>query len=293
MKTIKMTLAAAGIILLTNCNQSAEYSPEMENSTAAESESSYVTQVGNAEKDRKFIRTANLKFKVRDVSKATENIEDITLKNKGFITYTNLASNISNTNTTAISKDSSLITTYYNVTNDITIRVPNTLLDTTLREIARNIEFMDYRLITAEDVAIQMLSNQLAQQRNSGKNIPDGEKVKSNIMADEHNIRKREAADEAKIANLSLNDKVSFSTVQLSLYQNPTIRREVVSNEKNIDAYTPGLFSRLADSLQTGWEIIEDLLVFITQFWVFILIGVACFFLYRKYGKQIKDNLQP
>ncbi len=293
MKTIKITMVVAGIFLLIRCQQSAEYAPSMENSSSkAESENSYITQTGNSDKSRKFIRTADMKFKVKDVTKATENIEDITLKNGGFVTYTNLASEISGTGTTAISKDSSLITTHFTVTNNITLRVPNTLLDTTLREIARNIEFMDYRLITAEDVAIQMLANQMTQQRNGGKDLSGSEKVKSNIMADEHNMRKKEVADNAKIDNLNLNDKVNFSTVQLSLYQNPSIRREVISNEKNIDAYTPGLGSRLVDSFKTGWEIVEDILVFVTQLWVFIVAGILFFFLYRKYGKQIKDNFQ-
>lgn len=63
------------------------------------------------------------------------------------MTYTNLSSNIERTKKTDISPDSTLKATYYEVTNRLTLRVPNTKLDTTLKDISRNIDFLDYRII--------------------------------------------------------------------------------------------------------------------------------------------------
>ncbi len=90
----------------------------------------------------KFIRTADLKFKVKSVIKSTYNIEEITSRQGGFVTYTNLTSSIDKITPTAVSADSSLETTQYTVTNSITLRVPNIKLDTTLKEISKNIDYL-------------------------------------------------------------------------------------------------------------------------------------------------------
>ena len=94
---------------------------------------------------RKFIRTADVKFKVKNVAKSTYAIEDATSKFGGFVTYTNLQSTINEEDKTKVSQDSTLVTTKYKVENNITIRVPNTKLDTVIKTIAKQIHFLDYR----------------------------------------------------------------------------------------------------------------------------------------------------
>lgn len=70
----------------------------------------------------------------------------------GFVTFTNLTGAINIDSSRAVSVDSSLETTYFTVANSIIIRVPNTELDTTLKEISKNVKYLDYRIIKAEDV---------------------------------------------------------------------------------------------------------------------------------------------
>jgi hypothetical protein len=115
----------------------------------------------NKNGNRRFIRTADLKFKVKSVVKATYGIEDIVGQQGGFVTYTNLYSTIDYVNSTAISADSTLETTHFTVLNSMTIRIPNRKLDTTLKAIAKHIDYLDHRIITADDVALQLLSNDL------------------------------------------------------------------------------------------------------------------------------------
>ena len=56
----------------------------------------------NKDSTRKFIRTADLKFKVKDAIRSTYDIENIIVKQGGFVTYTNLASTINYTKSTQI-----------------------------------------------------------------------------------------------------------------------------------------------------------------------------------------------
>lgn len=260
--------------------------------------SSSAANESHKDSTRKFIRTAELKFKVKNVIRSTYDIEDITNRHGGFVTFTNLTSNITDVNTTQVSADSTLETTYYSVTNTITLRVPNTKLDTTLKEISRNIEYLDFRIIKAEDVALQILSNNLAQKRSS-KNEErltkaidgKGKKLNETTTAEEILLSKQEQADNAKISNLSLKDQINFSTINLSIYQRQTIKREVISNEKNIDAYEPSFGKQLADSLKYGWEILADFIIFLVKFWgllLFVLAAFGCYKLYKKYKYKLK-----
>jgi cbb3-type cytochrome oxidase subunit 3 len=232
---------------------------------------------------------------VNSVIKATYDIEDITNHQDGFVTYTNLTSNINNVITTPISEDSSLETTSYVVTNIISLRVPNTKLDTTLKEIARNIEYLDYRIIKAEDVALKILSNNLTQKRAAKNeerltNAIDnrGRKLNETTAAEEVLVNKQEQADNAKISNLTLKDQVNFSTINISIYQRQTIKRELISNDKNITAYEPGFGSKVVESLKYGWEMVEGFIIFLTKIWGLLVFAVVVYLLYKKYGQKMR-----
>ena len=249
----------------------------------------------NKDTTRRFIRTADLKFKVKSVLQSTYDIEAITTRQGGFVTYTNLNSKVDYMTTTTVSADSSLETTYFTVSNSMIVRVPNTLLDTTLKEIARNIYYLDHRIIKADDVALQVFANDLTQKRatkNEGrleKAIENrGKKLNETTSAEEVLWRKQEQSDQAKIANLSLADQVNFSTVNISIYQRQTIKRELISNDKDITAYEPGFGSKLLESIVFGWSMLEAFIVFLMRLWAVFLFLLAAYFLYKRFGQKAK-----
>ena len=249
----------------------------------------------NKDSSRKFIRTADMKFKVKNVIQATYDIENITTRQGGFVTYTNLTSDIDYVTTTSISADSSLETSYYTVSNSIILRIPNTNLDTTLKELSRNINFLDYRIIKTDDVALQILSNNLTQERSRKNelrliNAIDNNKKALNetTHAEEVLSKKQEQADDAKVSNLSLKDQINFSTVNLDIYQRQTIKRELISNDKNIQEYQPPFGAKILDALQSGWAFLEALLIFLVKIWGPILLAIIAYFIYKKQKPKIK-----
>lgn len=298
----KINLVVALLILLYGCSSgklekiesvSADSTKIADSNSNAFISSSAAVENGK-DTTRRFVRTAELKFKVKSVIKSTYDIENITNRNGGFVTNTNLTSNVNNVTTTAISSDSSLETTYYTVTNIITIRVPNTKLDTTLTEISNNIDYLDFRVIKAEDVALQILSNNLTQKR-SVKNEERltnainnrGKKLNETTDAEELLLNKQEQADNAKVSNLSLTDQIKFSTINLSIYQRQSVKRELISNEKNIDAYEPGFGKQIFEALKFGWDMIQTFLVFLIKMWGIILFAILVYFIYKKYGQKL------
>jgi hypothetical protein len=245
----------------------------------------------------KFIRTADLKFKVKDVIKSTYNIEDITTKMGGFVTYTNLTSVIDDAETSKITTDSLLITTHYTVHNTITIRVPNTKLDTTLKAISTNIDFLDFRIIKADDIAIQLLSNNLTIKRSKSnesritKAIDNrGKKLNETTAAEEILLSKQEKADNARISNLTLQDQMKFSTINIEIYQRPSTKHEIIANPENTDEYKPEFGHQLLGSFKFGWDMFKELILFITKLWGVCLFALIAFIVYKMYVVRFKKR---
>ncbi|KAF2516598.1 DUF4349 domain-containing protein [Flavobacterium foetidum] len=298
MKTItKLGLATlAAVTLLFSCKK-ADYATEesmadakmVADSTAISSSAAVVQK----DSKQKFIRTADIKFKVKNVIKSTYAIENAVQKFGGFVTYTNLQSTILNQIKTKVSQDSTLETTKYAVENNIIIRVPNTQLDTIIKTIAKQIDFLDYRVIKADDVSLKMLSNQLSQKRSAvtQKRVATaidskGKKINDVIDAENTLANQKEEHDNRTIENLSLQDQINFSTVTLQLYQNETVKQEMAVSEKDSDAYKPNLGIQIIDALKSGWYILQEIIVFFINIWPFILLAIGGFFLYKKYIKK-------
>ena len=88
---IVLTLLALGLVLSCKervAEESADYSENV--ATDSTSVVSSSAAVENKNSNRKFVRTADVKFKVKNVAKSTYAIEDATTKFGGFVTYTHL-----------------------------------------------------------------------------------------------------------------------------------------------------------------------------------------------------------
>lgn len=294
--TAKLGLTTLILILVLFSCKKADYATAETSADTVAMDSTAISSSAAVEKKdskQKFIRTADIKFKVKNVVKSTYAIENAVQKFGGFVTYTNLQSNIHDQIKTKISLDSTLETTKYSVENNITIRVPNTQLDTVIKSIAKQIDFLDFRVIKADDVSLKMLANQLSQKRNSVtekrvENAIDskGKKINDIVEAENTLANKKEEKDNRIIENLSLQDQVNFSTITLQLYQNETIRQEITASEKDNAAYKPNLGIQTIDALKSGWYILESILIFFINLWPVILISIGGFFLYKKYLKK-------
>ena len=294
-----------GVILcsILSCNQKQNDYKETQNLVADSS----LTQVNktNDLEDKKelpkrvFLKTAEIKFKVKDVVNSTYNIENICNAQGGFVTYSNLVSTINKKETIPTSIDSSVETSNYSVSNSITIRVPNNKLDTVLKDIAANVDYLDCRIIKADDVSLQLLANRLTQKRIKKNEIRlstaidnNNKKLIETTVAEDLLLSKEEQSDKSKIENLSLTDQINYSTVNLSIYQNDVTKRTMFAHEKIIKMYEPSFGSKMADSLLFGWTILIDILIFFSKFWAILFGASLIYFLHKKFIKS-KITLFP
>ena len=173
--------------------------------------------------------------------------------------------------------------------------MPNTKLDTVIKTIAKQVDFLDYRVIKADDVSLKMLSNQMDQNRSNTtekrieKAIEDKGKKLNNVLDAENKLdAKKEQNDNSKLENLSLKDQVDFSTLTLAVYQNDAVKQEMIANEKSINAYRPNIGLQIWDSLKTGWFMLEAIIAFIFQLWGIALIAFLAWFGYKKLNAKLR-----
>ncbi len=255
--------------------------------------SSSAARVTKRDSVRKFVRTADMKFKVDNVQKSTYIIEDIINKHDGFVTLSNLHANISYTNRTQVSADSSLETIYYVTENTMSMRVPNTSLDSVLKEIATQISFLDYRVIKAEDVSLQLMANKWSRKRAEKHHgrlekaiDAKAKKLRETTEAEESLAGKEELADYNLLNSISLVDQVNYSTVNLQVYQRETVKKELIANEKDIRAYEPGLLTKMKESLADGWWFLEGFILFICKLWPLIPVALLAWLVIRRQMKK-------
>jgi len=86
-----------------------------------------------------------------------------------------------------------------------------------------------------------------------------------------------------------LLDQVNFSTIHLTIYQ-PQIKRELIANDKNIDAYEPGFGSKILESILFGWNILAAFILFLVRLWGFLLFALIVYILIVIIKKKLRKR---
>jgi hypothetical protein len=251
----------------------------------------------NTPADKKLIKTAEMKFQVKNVWRATEKIEDLLNKYDGYMTYSNLQNRNGNYSSSNISMDSVLTTREIIVENEIKLRVPNIKLDSFIRELTPLVSFLDYRVIKMDDVTLQSASIDKKGERfktyenRQTKHIDTkGTKLKETANAEDNLLDKQLQADEIALKAKELADQLKYCDITIEIYQKPLIYKEIKADFKYISSAGPGFFARLWDSLAQGFGILEEILLFLVKIWGIIFIGLAVWLgikiLQRKFGKK-------
>lgn len=238
---------------------------------------------------RKFIRTAQAQFRVKDVYTSALAIEDVAAQQGGFVVDNDIAAQTHSVQRRPAGDGKLLELAEYTVRGTLTVRVPSDKTQAFLRAIASQMEFLDQRGFDAADAQFQMLRQQLAYQREQQAQLELGQAVQSGDRLDRKAdvIAARTGSklqrDEALIQQKEFEDRVAFSTINLSLYQLSRIRQtEMVDVEAVFDKHSPGFFWRLFSALRVGWYGLLDLLLVLLQVWpLWLAVGLGLYGLRR------------
>ncbi|HWZ23330.1 MAG TPA: hypothetical protein VNW06_11785, partial [Cytophagaceae bacterium] len=111
---------------------------------------------------------------------------------------------------------------------------------------------------------------------------------KSNLeqytAAEYFNNDMQNAVIDHQVQNLALMDKVNFSTVKISIYQDTEAYKNIVANF-NSDRFEPAFGSSIIMAVQDGWAFMLGSIIFFVRIWPLYLFGIAVFFLIRFFEK--------
>jgi hypothetical protein len=252
-----------------------------------------------APNDKKFIKTAETKFLVRNVRMASDKIEDLAAKYSGYVTYSNLGNHESDYSKIEVSRDSILISRKIVVENQMVLRIPNENLDSLVRELNKLIVFLDYRIIKMDDISFAILANSKASDRlqkyeiRQQKHIDKKESKLKEVVSAEDNVLSRQIqADNLQIENLTLADQAKYCTLSIFLYQKPIYYSET-QVQPNTESFRPNLFKRIVSAVIDGWIICEYFIVFIFQIWWLFIIAIVIILGYNIWFKPSNRKKAP
>lgn len=246
---------------------------------------------------RKFIRNAQAEFKVADVYRSALAIEDAVAAQGGFVVKNAINAQTGAVQRRPMGEGMLLELAEYTVRGQLTVRVPSDKTQAFLRTIVNQMEFLDRRDFDAMDAQFQLLRQQLAYQRaqeaqqNLGQAVQDGGKLgqKADAIAAQADAKARR--DEALVAQKEFEDRVEFSTINLSLYQSPKIRRtELTDVEAVFEQNSPGFFARLGSSLSVGWHGALNMLIELAKLWPLWLAGIVGVLGYRRFFRRSRAS---
>jgi len=228
----------------------------------------------------KIIKTADMRFRVKDVQNTKENLSKTIKAQGGSVAEFSIQSSILQTDKIKQSADSLKEITSYRTDGYLVAKVPSEKLDEFTNTIANMAVFVDNQSMKMDDQSLAYLANRMkAQNRVEASNqigsIPS--KRTGNI---ETSLALKDDYIDRKINNMSIDARVKYSTITLNFYQDNTVKTMVVAND-NLYDYRPDFANRFWLSIVNGWTIFMEIILALANLWMLILVGIAAFFIIR------------
>lgn len=297
MKTTYIRLSLAGVLALGmySCKKgetTADYGlSASKDSVTAVSDS--ISSVATMKvRDKQFIKTADVNMEVKDVYDATISIEKSAQELGGFVTHSDLKSNVVSENTYNTSDEEAVLVKKYQSENTMQVRVPTARLGEFLTLVNSKKLFLNSRSVNAEDVTSGIKYAEMEGKRiqKTGENI---DRLKTN--KDKVNMSDQNMAEDnlRQMANMDVTDQLKYSTVDIYIKE-PKVRIATiaVTNTDSIDdKYTFDFLYSMKSAFVEGFYLIQKIVVGLVAIWPFILIGAVILYFVRK-KKPLKKQ-QP
>ncbi len=294
-KMVVATIIFAGLLSSCKKSENAGYADNADNaefmldSAALVSDSISMAASQNV-KDKEFIKTADVNMEVKNVYESTISIEKYLKENGGFVTNSNLRSNIISEDSYNISSEKAMLIKKYNTDNQMQVRIPTEKLGDFLQFIHKQNLFLNHRIITAEDVTANIKLAKLEEERikKTEGNISKIKNDKDKVQLADKNLSEN---NQQKVANFDMEDQLKYSTVDIYIKEPKTQIAEIeITNTNSIDnKYKYNFFFEAKNTLVDGYYFIQETFIFLLRFWAFFLVGGIAFYFWRK-RKSISKN---
>lgn len=290
MKTtyIKLSLSAVLLLGIYSCKKGEATSGELKSyelaDSAAASTTDSISSAASMEvKDKQFIKTADINMEVKDVYNATISIEKSVQELGGFVTKSNLHSNVVSEDTYNTSDQEAMLIKKYQTENTMQVRVPTEKLGELLTSINTNKLFLNSRIINAEDVTSDIKYAELEGKRNE-KTSENIDKIKANkdkVALSNDNISE---GNLQKLNKMNMANHLKYSTVDIYIKEPKLRTAEIaIANTNSIDnKYRYNFIYDAKDGFVYGFYLIQRIIVVLINIWPILLIAAGIIYFLRK-----------
>lgn len=236
----------------------------------------------------KIIKTADMRFRVRDVQSTKERLNSIIGTEGGAVTEFSIHNTILQTEKVRYSTDSLLELNSYQTDGVVIANIPVDRIDAFMNKVARMAVFVEEQSMKMDNQGAVYLSNYLKKENNSEatRQLRKYASKKSNQVKSTLDL-KNENVDKG-IENMLIDERVKMSTITLNFYQSGTVKQVVVASE-DLSDYRPHFFKRLMTNFLNGWALFVEFILLVANLWVLFLFIVCGYLGFRYYaGKKNK-----
>lgn len=301
MKTtyLRLSIAAAVLSGISSCKKEEALSTDREANTTIDSSQAValdsISSVATIKvKDKQFIKTADVNMEVKDVYDATVFIEKSVQQLGGFITHSNLKSNVISEETYNTSDENAMLVKKFQTENTMQVRIPTDQLAQLMTLINDKKLFLNSRIINAEDVTSSIKYAEMEGKRikKTGENISELKTTKDKVKLSDEN---KSEENQQQLDNLDMTDNLKYSTVDIFIKE-PQIRMAeiAVTNTKNIDdKYKFDFLYSAKSAFIEGFYLIQKIITALIMIWPVLLIGaiITYFLRKRKSDKKNEENI--
>lgn len=284
MKYLSCLAFLAYMILMSGCGN--RYN-ETEKDSVALSDSTSI--YGLPENDIKLVKTASINFKVKNVDSSVRSVSGIARKMGGMIFHMETNASEGGRNELKISPDSLLVYSNISPRAEITARIPSDNLEEFLYAVTDIGYYTVNNNLHIDDKSLLYLENILKNKnRRDVLAEPHSNFKKASL---EENIKVKDEVAENDLQNRTIHADVNYSSVQLSLFQNELVKKEVIANY-DLDAYQLPFGQRLGNAFSSGWQFFLNFMIAIAHLWVLLPLSIFIFIIYRIVNKKSVGNIR-
>ena len=264
---IKLALLAGLVLLGAACKQKSRYETDND-PKAADS-----VMLDSTPSAPKLLKTADMRFKVKNVAQTSENISALVTKDSGMVMHHNVASTVEQTHDVKLNNDSVMRISSVNTNADMTVKLPVEKVDAFLNAVAQMGLYVTERKMDIEDRSLDYLQYSL-KLKNRLDLVAREKTGKVTIKNPTAVLNLKDDLVDEQINSKMIDDAVKYSTISLSFYQNNAIYKEVVADD-DPSAYDLPFFSRAINALDNGWHLFGSIIIGLMNLWVLIVAGIV------------------
>lgn len=266
--------------MAASCKKAADYKAL----NASSSDSALVAADSVSPQQPKLVKTADMRFKVKNVEQTSENITTLTTKYNGMVMHHDVMASDEQTSDTRLDNDSVMRVSRFNTTADMTVKIPSEKIEEFLDAVSHMSIYVNVRRMDIEDKSLDYLSSQM--KLNSRKELVSQQKAGRVVFKNPDAVLDlKDGLVDEQINNRKIDDEVKYSVISLDFYQSNTISKEIIVND-DPDTYKLPFGNRLLIAFGDGWSLFKELVILLANIWVLIIAAIGVWICVKWYKRK-------